>query len=47
MSDSKKLKQREEIDDRYKWNIKAMYADEETWEKDFHRAEELAERFAG
>ncbi len=45
MSDSKKLKQREEIEDRYKWNIRAMYADEDIWEEDFQKAEKLAESF--
>ena len=35
MAGLKKLRQREEIDDRYKWNIAAMYGDEKEWEKDF------------
>ena len=34
MAGLKKLRQREEIDDRYKWNIAAMYGDEKEWEKD-------------
>ena len=46
MADSKKLRQRDEIDDRYKWNIAAMYADEDKWEKDFKEAGEMAEAFA-
>lgn len=46
MSDSKKLKQREEIDEKYKWNIAAMYADEELWEADYRKAGELAKEFA-
>ena len=46
MADSKKLRQRDEIDDRYKWNIAAMYADEDEWEKDFKEAGEMAEAFA-
>ncbi len=45
MADSKKLRQRDEIDDRYKWNIAAMYADEDEWEKDFKEAGEMAEAF--
>ena len=31
----KKLRQREEIDDRYKWNIAAMYGDEKRMGKGF------------
>ena len=46
MADSKKLRQRDETDDRYKWNIAAMYADEDEWEKDFKEAGEMAEAFA-
>lgn len=46
MADSKKLRQRDEIDDRYKWNIAAMYADEDEWEKDFKEAGEMAEAFS-
>lgn len=46
MADSKKLRQRDEIDDRYKWNIAAMYADEDEWEEDFKEAGEMAEAFA-
>ena len=31
----KKLRERSEIENKYKWNIEAMYADSEAWEKDF------------
>ena len=47
MADSKKLKQREDIDRKYKWNIEAMYADETEWEADYAKSEELAEAFSG
>lgn len=43
MAGLKKLRQREEIDDRYKWNIAAMYGDEKEWEKDFKESEKMAE----
>lgn len=45
MADEKKLRQREEIDDRYKWNISAMYGDEDVWEADYKAAEEMAKAF--
>ena len=41
MAGLKKLRQREEIDDRYKWNIAAMYGDEKEWEKDFKESEKI------
>ncbi len=41
--ESKKLKKREEINETYKWNLKKMYADDESWEKDFSIAREKAE----
>ena len=47
MADSKKLKQRAEIDRKYKWNIEAMYADEADWEADYAKSEELADAFSG
>lgn len=31
----KKLKSRDDIDNKYKWNVKKMYPDSETWERDF------------
>lgn len=46
MAGLKKLRQREEIDDRYKWNIAAMYGDEKEWEKDFKESEKMAEEFS-
>ncbi len=41
---NKKLKLREEIDSKYKWNIEAMYADNDAWETDFEKVKELAEK---
>ena len=41
MNEDKKLKQRYEIDNKYKWNIKEMYADDEAWEADFASLDEL------
>lgn len=41
---------REEIDQKYKWDVESVYADDVAWEKDFHRAGQLAEeiqQFAG
>lgn len=43
---SKTLKQRSEIDKKYKWNIEDMYADEKVWEKDVKDALEGAKDFA-
>lgn len=34
-NNSKKLRERNEIENKYKWNIEAMYADSDAWEKDF------------
>lgn len=46
MADEKKLRQRSEIDDKYKWNIQAMYQDEALWEADFQQALQLADEFS-
>lgn len=46
MADAGKLRSRDQIDDKYKWNISDMYADEDTWESDFKKSEEMAEKFA-
>ncbi len=45
MSD-KKLKQRNEIPNEYKWNIEAMYPDEAQWENDVKESVEKADEFA-
>lgn len=42
---SKNLKQRSEIDNRYKWNIENMYSDEKTWEIDLKSAIKTSEEF--
>ncbi|MDD6254840.1 MAG: oligoendopeptidase F [Eubacteriales bacterium] len=51
MSEMKQIRTREQIDDKYKWNIKDMYPDEELWEKDFSdvtaEAGEFAEKYSG
>ena len=46
MNEDKKLKQRDEIDVRYKWNIEEMYADDEAWEADFALLDEMADKAA-
>lgn len=45
MGDEKKIKQRDEITREYKWKIEDMYGDEEAWEKDCVRVQELAKDF--
>lgn len=42
---NRKLKKRDQIDSRYKWDIEKMYADEEACNKDFDKAQKLAENF--
>ena len=42
MSEVKKLKIREEVPEKYKWNVKKMYLDEKAWESDFIKAKEIA-----
>ena len=44
---SKKLKQRSEIDDKYKWDLESMYADEKEWESDLAACGKTAEELAG
>ncbi|MCI2061161.1 MAG: oligoendopeptidase F [Eubacteriaceae bacterium] len=44
---SKKLKQRNEIDDKYKWDLESMYADEKDWESDLAACGETAKELAG
>lgn len=45
MATSKKIRSRDEIEQKYKWNLRAMYPDEAEWEKDYKDAEEMAESF--
>ncbi len=45
MSD-KNLKQRNQIPDKYKWNIKAMYPDESQWDKDLEDCVRRAGEFS-
>ncbi len=42
---SKKLKNRDEIQNKYKWKIEAMYVDETAWEKDIEEVLSLTEAF--
>ena len=42
---SKKLKNRDEIQQKYKWNIEAMYADDAAWEKDIEEVLTGTEEF--
>lgn len=42
----KKIKQRKDIDKKYKWDIEAMYPDEAQWEKDLAECLKKAEDFA-
>jgi oligoendopeptidase F len=44
--DSGGVPEREEIDDRYKWNLADLYADDEEWEAAYEDAEELVEELA-
>ena len=41
----KKVKDRSEIDLKYKWDLSTMYASDELWEDDFKKASELADKF--
>lgn len=50
MADNKKLKTRDEVDNKFKWNIEKMYPDESKWDIDFDDADSAAEdytRYAG
>ena len=43
---NKKLKNREEIPQKYKWNIEAMYAEDAAWEQDIQDVLDAVENFA-
>lgn len=47
MAEVKKMKTRDQIEEKYKWNIEAMYAAQEDWERDFEETEKMAEAFTG
>ncbi len=38
------VKNRDEIEDKYKWKIESMYGTQESWEKDYEKAKELGEK---
>lgn len=40
-------KKREEIDDKYKWNLEAVYPDEKLWEEDFQTVRNLVKEIVG
>lgn len=42
---NKKLRNRDEIPQKYKWNIEAMYADDASWEKDIQEVLDALEAF--
>ena len=42
----KEIKTRDQIDQKYKWNINDMYSEEEQWKLDYKAVEEKAEDFA-
>ena len=46
MADEKRLRQRSEIEDKYKWNIADMYSDENVWDEDFESSLKMADEFA-
>ncbi len=43
---NRKLKNRNDIDQKYKWNIEAMYPDEAAWQKDIERVLAMTEEFS-
>lgn len=43
---NKKLKKRSEIDQKYKWKIEAMYADDQAWQADIDQVLSMAEEFS-
>lgn len=45
MNEEKRLRQRSETDEKYKWNIADMYADEADWEADFDASLKMADDF--
>ncbi len=45
-SKPKKLLQRDDVEERFKWNLADIYADEKDWEADFNRAQELMKKAA-
>lgn len=45
MSKDKNIKKREQIDSKYKWNIRAMYPDESDWDSDCAKADKMGEAF--
>ncbi|MBQ2747724.1 MAG: oligoendopeptidase F [Firmicutes bacterium] len=45
-NNTKKLRERSEIDKKYKWNIEAMYPDESKWDTDISECTEAAAKFA-
>lgn len=46
MQSDKKMKTREEIDEKYKWNLQEIYEDESMWENEFQLVKEKAKAFS-
>ena len=44
MSENKKVLKREEVSDKYKWRLDAMYADDQLWEDDFNKIKQMLPR---
>lgn len=47
MTDTNKVPTRAQIDDKDKWKIEDLYANDEAWEADFQKVQELAREAAG
>ncbi|OEF99194.1 oligoendopeptidase F [Vulcanibacillus modesticaldus] len=43
----KRLPKRDEIDEQYKWDLEAIYPDDQTWENDFNKVKQLADELKG
>ena len=46
MENTKTLKSREEIDEKYKWNIDKLYEDVDTWESDFQNLKDISTKLS-
>lgn len=46
MSDTKRNKKRSEIDNKFKWAIEDLYKNDEQWQKEYEKVEQLSEQLA-
>lgn len=46
VSDTKRNKKRSEIDHKYKWAIEDLYANDQLWQQEYEKVEELADKLA-